>query len=213
MCSGSFHTMRSFSRHRDVLRFNCSSLLSCETRKKFYARNFFYCRLLFALLRQISTSLSASKWNWKLILLLFYWILYSSSNSDDSKWRWHVNWHTRWRGSHAPVPLQPGLLQPRIHLLLGSQLAALRKRRRRWEIAELHLQVSNERPVIALWNAKWIPKWKSQFVDVTILMTRQPLLIQSLCAFGENNFTRATVARNFWLKFQHRGDANLRADN
>lgn len=69
---------------------------------------------------------------------------YSASNSDDSqRWR-HVDRHTRRRGSHAPVPLQPGLFQPRIHLLLGAKLAALRKRRCGWEIAEFNIQVSNE---------------------------------------------------------------------
>jgi hypothetical protein len=100
--------------------------------------------------------------------------LYSASNSDDSqRWR-HINRHTRWRGSHAAVPLHTRLLKPRISLLLGAKFTALWKCCREREIVELHLQVSNDAKLqgVTLQEATFFSPTNVNYGnDVIILMT------------------------------------------
>lgn len=87
----------------------------------------------------------------------FITLHYSSSNSNHcQRWR-HINWHARWRGSYASVPLQSRLLKPGVHLLLGPKLTPLWKRGCRRKIFEFHLQVSNDAQLSTnrLWN-EWV---------------------------------------------------------
>lgn len=92
--------------------------------------------------RQSKTNETKSKLETNFMLFIFS--LCSSSNSDDrQRWR-HLDRHPRWRRSHAAVPLQSRLLRARIHLLLGPKLSTIRKRCRRREITEFHLQVSSD---------------------------------------------------------------------